>query len=82
MLSDGLSQNQVDEYFKIDGDNNPLETSDKVKLYLMRPEASLGGGPGGLVFDPAEMKAMVSTGRDAAQDFIAKLDPRDVTWIV
>jgi hypothetical protein len=32
--------------------------------------------------DPAEMKAMVDTGKGAAQDFIAKLDPQDVTWIV
>ena len=82
MLNGGLSQTQVDAYFKIDGDSNPLETADRVKLYLMRPEASLGGGPGGLVFDPTEMKAMVNTGKDAAQDFIAKLDPRDVTWMV
>ena len=81
MLNDGLSQKQVEEYFKIDGDNNPLETSDRVKIYLMRPEASLGGGPGGLVFDPTEMKAMVNIGKDAAQDFIARLDPGDVTWI-
>ena len=82
MLNDGLPQNQIDEYFNIEGNNNPLETNKKVKLYLMRPESSLGGGPGGLVFDPTEMKAMVDTGKGAAQDFIAKLDPGDVTWLV
>ena len=82
MVNDGLPQNKVDEYFKIDGSKNLIESAEAIKLYIMRPETSLGGGPGGLVFDPIEMKNMVNTGKGAAQSFIAKLDPQEVTWIV
>jgi hypothetical protein len=82
MLDDGLPQNKVDEYFKIDGNKNLLESGEAIKLYIIRPEASLGGGPGGLVFNPVEMTNMVNTGKGAAQNFIAKLDPQEVTWIV
>jgi hypothetical protein len=82
MQSDGIPQNKIDAYFKIEGATNPLEAGDTVKLYMIRPDAPLGGGPGGLVFDPAEMKTMVNTGKGAAQEFIAKLNPQDVTWIV
>jgi hypothetical protein len=42
----------------------------------------LGGGPGGLVFDPVEMKNMVDIGKNTAEDFVAKLDPEYVTWLV
>ena len=82
MKADGISQDKIDGYFNIDGPSNAFELKDQVRLFLIRPEAPLGGGPGGLVFDPAEMKTMVETGQGAAQEFVAKLDPTDVTWLV
>jgi hypothetical protein len=82
MQLDGVPQSKIDAYFKIDGPGNPLENSTRVQLFLLRPGAPLGGGPGGLVFNPAEMKGMVATGRGAAQEFVARLNPRDVSWLV
>jgi predicted acylesterase/phospholipase RssA len=82
MQLDGIPQSKIDSYFKIDGPSNPLESSTGVKLFLLRPNAPLGGGPGGLVFNPPEMKGMVANGRGAAQDFVARLNPRDVSWLV
>jgi hypothetical protein len=81
MLDKGVPQSEIDDYFKVDGSDNPLERGG-VKLFIIRPDAPLGGGPGGLVFNPAEMKQMVATGKGAAQDFVAKLDQGDVTWLV
>ena len=49
--------------------NNP-----KIKLLL------LNGGPGGLNFDPVVMKDMIKAGNAVANDFIAALNPADVTW--
>jgi hypothetical protein len=82
MKSDGISQNTIDEYFKVDGQGNPLESGNAVKIFLIRPETPLGGGPGGLVFNPTDMQNMVNTGKGAAQNFVARLDPQDVTWLV
>lgn len=81
MIADGIPENKIDEYFTIDGTSNAFESKEQVRLFMMRPEAPLGGGPGGLVFDPNEMRSMVETGQGAAQEFVAKLDPTQVTWI-
>ena len=45
-----------------------------------RPTTLLGGVPGELTFAPTEMKAMVKKGETSANDFIAALNPADVTW--
>ena len=42
--------------------------------------AIVGGGPGGLTFDPAIQSAMVKTGEAAGEEFIAGLNPGEVTW--
>ena len=81
MKSDGVLQNKIDEYFNIEGPGNPFESGNAVKIFLIRPDTPLGGGPGGLVFNPTEMQNMVNTGQGAAQDFVARLDPQDVTWL-
>jgi predicted acylesterase/phospholipase RssA len=82
MKADGIPQNKIDEYFNVDGPANAFESKEQVRLFLIRPEQPLGGGPGGLVFDPVEMRSMVETGQGAAQAFVAKLDANDVTWLV
>jgi hypothetical protein len=41
----------------------------------------LGGGPGGLNFEIAEMKRMLASGQQVGDNFIASLDPKDVTWV-
>jgi hypothetical protein len=82
MKADGVPENKIDEYFTVDGSANVFESKEQVRLFLIRPEQPLGGGPGGLVFDPLEMRSMVETGQGAAQAFVAKLDANDVTWLV
>jgi NTE family protein len=52
MKRSGLSQDTINDYFKIRGRENPYEDKLPLKLYTFRPTAPLGGGPGGLTFDP------------------------------
>ena len=80
MVADGVPQNKIDEYFAANG-SSAFESKEAVRLFMMRPEEPLGGGPGGLVFDPAEMRSMVETGEGAAQEFVAKLDRKEMSWL-
>jgi hypothetical protein len=52
-----------------------------LKLFTIRPDAPLGGGPGGLNFDSAEMKGMLAKGEGSAVAFSGGLGPGDVTWV-
>ncbi len=81
MKADGVPQNKIDHYFNIEGSSNPLEAGNRVKIYIMRPPKALGGGPGGLVFDPGEMSQMVAIGTGVANDFAANFPPGDQTWV-
>ncbi len=72
MLKAGIEQNVIDEYFNIPF-NNPFTGKKPLKIYVIRPDAPLGGGPGGLNFDPNEMKGMLAKGRKSIDDFMANL---------
>ena len=80
MESDGISPAKLNDYFHIAGLDNPFEGKVPLKLYTICPDAPLGGGPGGLTFDPVVQSAMVQKGQDAGEEFIASLDPADITW--
>lgn len=80
MLASGVSQEQVNAYFNAGPDSNPFKNRPPLKIFTIRPAASLGGGPGGLIFDPEEMKGMLAKGEQAADNFIASLDPEDISW--
>lgn len=80
MKREGFTNDQVTEFFRIRGRENPFEEKVPLKLFTIRPEEPLGGGPGGLNFDPAEMTAMLNKGKLATDGFIASLEPGDVTW--
>lgn len=80
MKREGFSQADIDRLFRIRGRENPYEDKKPLNIYLIRPAESLGGGPGGLNFDPAEMKQMLATGRVAAGNFMASLNPNDSPW--
>ncbi len=80
MRRSGLTAEEVKDFFTIRGRENPYEEKVPLKLYTFRPKAGLGGGPGGLTFDPVEMKAMVQKGEASASEFIASLDPAEITW--
>ncbi len=76
----GISKNDIDDYFTIRGRQSPYEDKVPIKIWTIRPKESLGGGPGGLTFDPAEMKQMLAKGRSTTNDFVASLDPGDISW--
>jgi predicted acylesterase/phospholipase RssA len=80
MKNAGLSDAQIQNFFAVNDPTNPFSNKAPLHLFTIRPTSSLGGGPGGLNFDPDEMKDMVKTGELIAGDFIAALDPADVTW--
>ena len=76
----GIDAAQVDEFFRVKARDNPYEDKIPLKLFSFRPERPLGGGPGGLNFDTAEMKRMLASGQKVGDDFIAILNPSDITW--
>jgi len=77
MLNAGLSEAQINDFFSIAEIDNPLEGKQPLKLFVIRPESFLGGGPGGLIFNPDEMKQMLAKGETQADKFIASLDPNE-----
>ncbi len=80
MVKAGVEESKVKEFFRIRGTENPFEDKKPIKLYNFRPDKPLGGGPGGLNFDAAEMKKMIASGQKASNDFIASLNKNDITW--
>ncbi len=80
MISKGIGENEVEEYFSISGLESPYANKKPIKLFQFRPKAPLGGGAGGLSFDPAEMKEMIAKGETSANEFIAMLQPTVITW--
>jgi NTE family protein len=80
MKSGGLTDTQINDFFTVAGTKGPFEGKQPLKLFTFRPTEPLGGGPGGLNFDPIEMTAMMNKGKNAADNFIASLPPGDVTW--
>jgi NTE family protein len=74
MKDKGVPQATIDDYFNIPL-TNPFTGKKPLKIYVIRPESPLGGGPGGLNFDPNEMKGMLAKGRQRIDDFMASLPP-------
>jgi hypothetical protein len=80
MTEGGISPAQIESFFNTQGTENPFAGKKPLNIYIIRPDTPLGGGPGGLVFDPAEMKTMVSRGEMTAGTFIAKLNRGELVW--
>lgn len=80
MLNAGMQQADIDNWFNAGAEHNPFKGKKPLKLYGFRPLKPLGGGPGGLNFDVNEMKAMIAAGHQVANDFIAALPGKDITW--
>ncbi len=73
MLAAGIPQNEVDSFFRMQPPFPLFQDKKPLKIYEIRPQTPLGGGPGGLNFDPAEMKQMLDRGVAAATDFFNTL---------
>ncbi|GAB4024664.1 patatin-like phospholipase family protein [Spirosoma koreense] len=53
---------------------NPFADRIASHLHIIRPKTPLGGGPGGLRFDPDEMKGMLARGEADAAAYFGQLD--------
>lgn len=81
LKADGMAQDKIDRYFSDTTTPEIFNAGAPVKLFIIRPQTPLGGGPGGLVFNPAEMKVMLQRGQQAAEAFANNLPPGDKTWL-
>ncbi len=81
MVNNGIPRDDVNNYFSIRGRESPYEEKVPLKLFTIRPDAPLGGGPGGLSFDMAEMKSMIQKGKSLANLFSDNLKQSDITWV-
>lgn len=79
MRAAGVSEIDIRNFFNVAG-SNPFEDKVPVKIFTFRPNENLGGGPGGLTFNPAEMKGMLAKGRTVTDTLVAALNPGDITW--
>ncbi len=74
MKDDGLDEADIESYFNIPF-QNPFTGKKPLKIHMIRPDSQLGGGPGGLEFNPAEMRAMLAKGKVAISQYMAGLPP-------
>lgn len=76
----GVAANDIKNYFDVDGTAGAYQNKEPFKIHQIQPDNDLGGGPGGLIFNPAEMKGMVAKGQMALQLYVAQLNTGDVDW--
>lgn len=74
MLQAGIGQAQIDNYFDV-ASAGPFKGRKPAKIYLIRPLTALNAGPGGLDFDPANMKAMLALGQARVTEYLANIPP-------
>ena len=55
MLAASVTQTTIDKFFTLPA-SNIFQNKEAIKIFKIRPDAFLGGGPGGLTFNPDEMK--------------------------
>lgn len=80
MFETGVSQADIDHYFTLP-EPGIFQNKEAIKIFKIRPKEFLGGGPGGLTFNPTEMKGMVAKGQAVFKDFAANLPPGDISWV-
>lgn len=80
MKSMGVPQADIEKYFTLQGNAGVFQNLKPVRIHVIQPEQALGGGPGGLDFNPIEMREMLVSGRNALQSYVASLPPGDVIW--
>lgn len=81
MKSMGVADELIHQYFSVADPGGSYQNKQPLKLHWLQPETDLGGGPGGLVFNPAEMKDMLVRGQLALQSYVANLQPGTVGWV-
>lgn len=76
----GVVDDDIEKYFNVDEVAGDYQNKEPLKIHLIQPEDDLGGGPGGLVFNPTEMKGMLLKGQLALQSYVAHLNKEEVDW--
>jgi NTE family protein len=76
----GVSEADINKYFTLSDLTNRFQNRPPLKIHVIQPENPLGGGPGGLDFNPTEMMDMLANGRLALQSYVAQLPPDSVDW--
>lgn len=69
----GVPRSTIDEWFDTGMPDNPYYNKKPVRLHIIRPDESLGGGPDGLNFDPALMREMLVKGEQKASAYLEKM---------
>jgi predicted patatin/cPLA2 family phospholipase len=71
MRSQGVPEETITEWFDTGMPGNPYFDRKPVRLHIIRPDESLGGGPDGLNFDPAAMREMLVKGERKMESYLA-----------
>lgn len=74
MVAAGLPSSQINTILAPPGHSNPFQGLSASRIHIIRPRLPLGGGPGGLRFDPIEMKSMFARGEADAKSYFSELD--------
>lgn len=74
LLQGGVAQAVIDACF-IEPPDDPFAGRTVRNIHALRPDAPLGGGPGGLTFDPLEMQAMLGAGFRVAERYFGPAVP-------
>jgi NTE family protein len=72
MRQAGLSEDAIHKILEVPFDN-PFAGKRSVKIHMIRPQNPLGGGPGGLEFNPTDMKQMLAIGEQTAANYFNSL---------
>ncbi|HEY4063523.1 MAG TPA: patatin-like phospholipase family protein [Puia sp.] len=72
MRSRGLPEETITDLFDTGMPANPYYDRKPVRLHIIRPDESLGGGPDGLNFDPAVMREMLVKGEQKMEACLEK----------
>lgn len=80
MIDGGIAAETVQKYFTL-SHYNRYQNKKPYKIFTIRPAGALGGGPGGLTFNPGEMTGMLAKGANAFNAFAATLSKEDITWV-
>lgn len=73
MREAGVPDKTIEDYFSVGNHESFLQKA-PVHIIKIRPRRPLGGGPGGLNFNPHEMADMLAAGRLACSDLVAHTD--------
>ncbi|MBD2752889.1 patatin-like phospholipase family protein [Spirosoma validum] len=74
MVEAGLPDSQINRILNPPNHANPFQGLAASRIHIIRPKLPLGGGPGGLRFDPVEMKSMFDRGEADARSYFSTLD--------